>query len=306
MRHSQLFTTYSVVAADGDEIGAAVQTHQMCVGSVVPWLEPGLGAVVTQSLVNISLGPLGLDLLRQRVTPALVVSALEASDLDSTRRQFAVISSDGTAAAFTGSGCIPHASHIAGSGYSVQANMMLNDSVVPAMAEAIESNHGPIADRMLSALEAAEANAGDIRGMQSAALVTVKNDPSRPAWERTMDLRIDEHATPLTELRRLVRLRSAQITANKGDELLKSDPEKALRIWADARDEAPELEELGFWQALELAETHPDRIPEAAEILKEAISDEPHRERWMDLVERLVECGLMKRKGLRRELEEHL
>ena len=120
MIRTDILATYSIVAADGDEIGAAVQTQQMAVGSVVPWLVPGLGAVVTQSLANVALGPLGLRLLEQGVTPEHVVTALEASDLESGRRQFAVIDSEGIAAAFTGEGCIREASHRTGSGFSVR------------------------------------------------------------------------------------------------------------------------------------------------------------------------------------------
>jgi len=307
MIRSQLFATYSVVAADADEIGAAVQTHQMCVGSIVPWIEPGIGAVVTQSLVNISLGPLGLELLRQGVSPSHVVAALEASDREALRRQFAAINADGTAAAFTGEGCIPHASHQTGRGYSVQANMMLNDSVVPAMADALESNHGCLADRLIAALRAAEEEAGDIRGMQSAALVTVGNDSSLRFWERTMDLRVDESDDPLAELERLVRLRTAQLKSDTADHLLASgNVQSALKGWSEARALAPELEELGFWQAVELAENHPERAEDAARILKSILDGEQEPERWLALIDRLVECGLMHRPDLRSEIEQFM
>lgn len=304
MKQSEIFTTYSVVAADADEIGVAVQTHQMSVGGIVPWIEPGLGAVATQSLVNISLGPLGLDYLRQGVAPDKIVDALEAGDIDSGRRQFAVINADGVAAAFTGEGCIPHASHRTGSGYSVQANMMHRDTVVDAMAEAVESNHGPLAERMLAALEAAQEEQGDIRGMQSAALVTVANDPTKRAWERRMDLRIDESSEPLVELRRLVRLRRAQLVSDEGDTSLAGGKvDEALKLWSRARELAPELEEVAFWQAVTLADGQPDYMEDAGALLKGALTGEEHPDRWLELVDRLIECGLIKTSDLREKLE---
>ncbi len=301
---SDIFSTYSIVAADADEIGAAVQTHQMAVGSVVPWLIPGLGAVVTQSLVNVSLGPLGLRLLEQGVSPDHIIASLAASDLEAHRRQFAVINAEGIAGAYTGEGCIREASHRTGSGYSVQANMMLNDTVVDAMAAAFEADHGPLPERMLAALEAAEEQAGDIRGMQSAALVTVANDSGRKSWEHQFDLRVDEHGQPLTELRRLVRLRRAQIVGAEGDKALEAgNVEKALDHWAEARAIAPEQEELPFWQAVQLADSHPDHGEDAAALLKEALTGQQNPERWMELVDRLVACGIMKTADLRSKLE---
>jgi len=304
MIRSDIFSTYSIVAADADEIGAAVQTHQMAVGSIVPWLLPGLGAVVTQSLVNVSLGPLGLRLLEQGVSPDHIIAALEASDREAHRRQFAVIDAAGVAAAYTGEGCIAEANHRSGSGYSVQANMMLNDTVVDAMAAAFENDHGPLPERMLAALEAAEEQAGDIRGMQSAALVTVANDRGKRPWERAFDLRVDEHEQPLTELRRLVRLRRAQLVGAEGDKALEAgDVQAALKHWAEARATAPEQEELAFWQAVQLADSHPDYGEDASALVKEALTGEQHPERWMELVDRLVACGIMKTANLRSKLE---
>ncbi|MCK4516614.1 MAG: DUF1028 domain-containing protein [Spirochaetaceae bacterium] len=304
MIRSDIFSTYSIVATDADEIGAAVQTHQMAVGSIVPWLLPGLGAVVTQSLVNVSLGPLGLRLLEQGVSPNHIIAALEASDREAHRRQFAVINAEGIAAAYTGAGCIQEAGHRSGSGYSVQANMMLNDSVVDAMANAFEADHGPLPERMLAALEAAQEQAGDIRGMQSAALVTVANDPQKKAWEHRFDLRVDEHEQPLSELRRLVRLRRAQLVDAEGQKALEAgDVDAALKHWAEARAIAPEQEELAFWQAVQLADTQPDHGEDASALLKEALTGEPYPERWMELVDRLVACGIMKTADLRSKLE---
>lgn len=304
MIRSDIFATYSIVAADADEIGAAVQTHQMAVGSIVPWLIPGLGAVVTQSLVNISLGPLGLRLLEQGVSPDLIIASLEASDKEAHRRQFAVINAEGIAAAYTGDGCIQEAIHRTGSGYSVQANMMLNNTVTDAMAAAFEADHGPLPERMLAALDAAQEQAGDIRGMQSAALVTVANDRAKKSWEHRFDLRVDEDEQPLTELRRLVRLRRAQYVDAEGQKALDAgDVDAALNHYAEARAIAPEQEELAFWQAVQLADTQPDHGEDASALLKEALTGEPYPERWMELVDRLVACGIMKTADLRSRLE---
>lgn len=307
MMQTDLFSTYSIVAADADEIGAAVQTHQMSVGGLVPWLAPGLGAVVTQSLVNVSLGPLGLRLLEQNVSPDHIVAALEASDREAHRRQFAVINAEGAAAAFTGDGCIREAGHRTGSGYSVQANMMLNDTVVDAMAEAFEDNNGPLAERMLAVLDAAEDEAGDIRGMQSAALVTVANDRNAPGWQRRFDLRVDEHDEPLLELQRLVRLRRAQLVSAEGEASLGAgNVDQALEQWASARELAPEQEELAFWQAVTLADSNPERMKEAADLLREAVAGEQSPDRWMELIDRLAQCGLVSTGDLRQRLQDLL
>jgi uncharacterized Ntn-hydrolase superfamily protein len=304
MNSTELMSTYSIVAADADELGVAVQTHQMCVGSVVPWVEPGVGAVATQSLVNVRLGPAGLAMLRQGVSPERTVEALAASDTEASRRQFAVIDTSGTAAAFTGDGCIREASHQTGSGYSVQANMMYTTTVVEAMAEAFEASQGRLAERMLEALRAAQYHSGDIRGMQSAALVTVSTDPGVRPWQRIFDLRVDESDDPLEEMGRLVRLRSAQLTDQNGHKALEEGRiDLARNRFSEARAFAPELEELGFWEAIFLAEKDESSLDEARSILKEALSDEPAREQWFELIDRLEECGILRTSGLRGRLQ---
>jgi uncharacterized Ntn-hydrolase superfamily protein len=304
MRYSQLFCTYSIVAREAEtgQFGVAVQTHQMSVGSVVPWLQPGVGALATQSLANISFGPVGLSLLREGVPAQHVIDALVASDSDAHRRQAAVVDREGRAAAWTGNGCIPEAGHQTGEGFSVQANMMTNPTVVPAMAAAFESASGDLAQRMVTALEAAQAEDGDIRGMQSAALVVVPGDMTKPGWTTDYDLRVDEHENPVKELARLVRLRHAQRLDEQGYEALQAGQhEQALNLWAAARSEAPELEELPYWQAVTLADTHAD-IRAAAAILRPVLAGDPRRNHWIELVRRLETCGLMERTGAADEL----
>lgn len=301
---SQHFSTYSIIAHDpatGD-LGVAVQTHQMCVGAVVPWLRPGLGAVATQASCNISFGPLALAMLAEGVDPEHVVAALVASDAGADRRQVAVIDAQGRAAAWTGPRCIAEASHHTGGGYSVQANMMTRPTVIPAMAQAYERAEGDLAARMLAALQAAQAEDGDIRGMQSAALKVVPGDRAKPAWETLYDLRVDEHAAPLDELARLVRLRRAALTDERGFHAFQAGQrEEAQVLWREARATAPEMEELPFWQALTLADGTGDVEPAAA-LLREVFLDDPRRAEWTDLIRRLEACGMLERAGIADEI----
>lgn len=303
-RHTQLFSTYSIVARDSatSQCGVAVQTHQMCVGSVVPWLLPGVGAVATQSLVNISFGPVALGMLRENVPAQKVIDALVASDPDAHRRQVAVVDAEGRVGAWTGSGCIPEAGHHTGQGYSVQANMMTNPTVVQAMATAFEAAEGDLAERMLAALMAAQREGGDIRGMQSAALIVVPGDRKKPEWSTDYDLRVDEHVDPVTELARLVRLRRAQLLDGLGYEAFEGDQrDRALDLWSQARGLAPELEELRYWQALTLADK-PGDVSTAVEILGPALANDSRREYWIDLIRRLETCGLLERQGTASEI----
>jgi len=303
-RHTELFNTYSIVARDPEtgQFGAAVQTHQMCVGSVVPWLVPGVGAVATQAHANISFGPMALTMLREGVPAPKVIAALVASDQDAHRRQVAVVDARGQAEAWTGDNCIPEAGHHVGAGYSVQANMMSNPTVVAALAAAYEGSAGDIAQRMLAALEAAQSEGGDIRGMQSAALKVVSGDANKRIWDTDYDLRVDEHDNPVQELARLVRLRRAQLVDDAGYQAFEQEKsDQALRLWAEARALAPELEELPFWQAVALADKPAD-VQSAAGILRPVLANDPRREHWIDLIRRLEGCDHIQRKGAAEEL----
>lgn len=293
--------TYSIVACDLEQgqLGVAVQTHQMSVGSVVPWVQPGVGAVATQSLTNIHFGPMGLDFLAEGVSPQRVIDALIASDVQADRRQVAVVSPDGQVAAWTGAGCIPFAGHYIGNGYSVQANMMVREGVITAMYTAYEQTHGDLADRMLAAMQAAQHAGGDIRGMQSAAIIVSNrerhDENDVPCRKFIYNLRVDEHEKPLQELGRLVRLRKAQIHSIRGHKLLETGQlNEALAVWQKAREMAPELEEIVFWQAVELAEqeTH---VEQAALLLREMLATAERADHWLDLIHRLVEVQLFER-----------
>ena len=307
IRSSEWFSTYSIVARDPEpgQFGVAVQTHQMSVGAHVPWLLPGVGAIATQAMVNVSFGPMGLALLHEGVPAPKVIEALVASDARPHVRQVAAIDAHGQAGAWTGQHCIPEAGHRIGEGYSVQANMMDRPTVVAAMAAAYEQAQADLAARMLAALYAAQGEGGDIRGMQSAALRVVSGtvDPKALSEERSIyDLRVDEHEYPLDELARLVRLRRAQLLDDEGHRAFeRGDRLLAFERWEQARALAPELEEVGFWQAVTLAD-HPAEVVRAAEILSQALAQESRREQWIDLLRRLQVCGEIERPGAAEEL----
>jgi uncharacterized Ntn-hydrolase superfamily protein len=288
-----LVHTYSIVARDPatGEMGVAVQSHWFSVGSIVTWAEAGVGVVATQSLVDPAYGPKGLDLMRQGVPAAKALAQLVAADTGRNGRQVAMLDATGAVDAYTGSGAIAAAGHHVGPQYSVQANMMGKPSVWPAMAKAFESTKGPLADRLVAALEAAEREGGDIRGRQSAALVIVKAKGSGKPWvgaDRTYDLRVDDHPQPIAELKRLVRLQKAYTHANRGDELMtEKKVEAALEEYSASAKLAPEIVELPFWQAVTLASI--GKEAEAAPIFTAVFAKEPI---WADLLERLPAAGL--------------
>ncbi|HWQ29053.1 MAG TPA: DUF1028 domain-containing protein, partial [Dehalococcoidia bacterium] len=202
--------TYSIVARDPatGALGVAVQSHYFSVGSIVSWAEAGVGAVATQSIANVDYGPRGLALMREGLSASQALSALLENDPGRDVRQVAMVDARGGVAAHTGTRCIPAAGHLSGDGFSVQANLMANDSVWPAMRDAFERSDGELADRLLAALEAAQNAGGDIRGQQSAALLVVSGERSHEPWRgRLFDLRVEDHPEPVAELKRLVRLR---------------------------------------------------------------------------------------------------
>lgn len=250
--------TYSIVARDPEtgRFGIAVQSHYLGVGPVVPWLEAGVGAVATQASVNISFGPMGLELLRGGRPAAEVVAALVASDPEAQVRQVGVVDASGQAAAHTGSECIRACGHQVGDGYSVQGNLLERDTCWPAMAVAYESalaEGAPFVERLLRALEAAEAEGGDVRGRQSAAIMIVAPDRQQDAWRgRLLDMRIEDHPDPVPELRRIVTMQLAyDLLDDEGDDARSG--RSAAERYAQARQMAPEAYELVFWSGVQLA-----------------------------------------------------
>ena len=251
---SQLACTYSIVVRDADtgQLGVAVQSHWFSVGGLVCWAEAGVGAVATQSMVQVSYGPLGLDRMREGLSASEALAELLAADDGRELRQVAMVDAQGRVAAHTGARCIAEAGHQTGEGFSVQANIMANREVWPAMARAYREAQGDLAERLLAALDAAQAAGGDLRGKQSAAMVIVGAEPSAERWEGVLlELRVEDHPDPLVELRHLVKLHRAYEHMNQGDELLGEDRvEEALVQYRTAAQMAPEIPELPFWQAV--------------------------------------------------------
>src|SRR2546421_12195950 len=222
--------TYSIVARDQEtgELGVAVQSHYFQVGPVVPWALAGVGAVATQSMVNVSFGPLGLDYLKAGYTAGQALKALLAGDSEPRSRQVSIVDAAGNVATHTGAKCIPAAGHRTGDGFSVQANLMEKDTVWDAMAAAYSSAKAPLAERLLAALDAAEAEGGDIRGKQSAAMLVVTGNPTGHTWEdRIIDLRVEDAPDPLAELRRLLHIKRAYETDAQADKLEDSGHKEA-------------------------------------------------------------------------------
>ena len=254
---SNVSHTYSIVARDRDtgELGVAVQSHWFSVGSLVAWAEAGVGAVATQALVNTSFGPRGLNLLREGKSAPEVVEQLLQTDDGRNVRQVAVIDSKGRVAAHTGSRCIAEAGHIIGDDFSVQANLMLNDTIWPAMAAAFERSEGPLPERMVVSLEAAQAAGGDIRGRQSAALLVVKGQATDQPWiDRAIDLRVEDHPQPVLELKRLLQVFRTYEYMNQGDAALeRDDADSALSAYRTAASMQPDNLEIKFWYAVSLA-----------------------------------------------------
>jgi len=287
-------STYSIVARDSitGEIGVAVQSHYFSVGPIVPWAEAGVGAVATQSLVDPSYGPLGLDLMRAGRTAQGALSALVSTDPGSEVRQVAMIDSDGLVAVHTGGKAITEAGHKVGRQYSVQANLMENPTVWDAMAEAFEGTKGDLAEKMLCALEAAETEGGDIRGCQSAALVVVSgNSTGRPWEDRTFDLRVEDHPQPVAELRRLVRLQRAYNRLGEVGRLASKNPAGALKVAGEVAALVPDEAtngEIPFWIGIDLLDAGQEK--EAVLFLARAYDQDS---RWAEVISRLPAAGIL-------------
>jgi len=207
--------TFSIVACDADREywGAAVSTKPLAVGAVVPWAEWKVGAVATQAMSNYRYGPDSLALLRKGVPAADVVRRLTRADPKREHRQLGVVDRAGRSAAWTGKKCHASARHVLGEGFACQGNLLASDEVVPAMATAFEAARGPLARRLLAALRAGARTGGDRRGMESAALIVVHRRPwFERAWgDQWLNLRVDQHRTPIRELERLVGLEEANV-----------------------------------------------------------------------------------------------
>lgn len=291
-RPSPILCTYSIVARDErtGQLGVAVQSHWFSVGRLVCWAEAGVGAVATQAMVNVSYGPLGLERMRKGLSAPEVLAELLAADEERELRQVAMVDAQGHAAAHTGARCIAEAGHEVGEGFSVQANIMAHNRVWPAMARAFRQAQGDLAERLLCALEAAQEAGGDLRGKQSAALLVVSGERTTEPWAGVLvELRVEDHAEPLVELRRLLLLHRAYEHMNQGDALLgQNRTEEALAEYRLAAQIAPDIPELPFWHAVTLADL--GRLDEALPIFRDVFARDPN---LVLLLQRLPASGLL-------------
>jgi uncharacterized Ntn-hydrolase superfamily protein len=274
--------TYSIVARDPStgELGVGVQSHWFSVGSVVAWARPGVGAVATQSVAEIAHGPNALDRLHDGLDPASAVAAVLREDEQARYRQLGVVDARGRVAAHTGTGCIPYAADVSADGFTCQANMMAAEGVPEAMAAAYRAHGGDLPDRLLAALEAGEGAGGDVRGRQSAALLVVP--ATGEPWRARFDVRVEDDADPLAELRRLVRLARAYEMAGQADERVAEGAHgEATSLYLKAAELAPESDELTFWAGLGLAAQD---LAAGAELVRKAALREPA---WLTLLDRL-------------------
>jgi uncharacterized Ntn-hydrolase superfamily protein len=275
--------TYSIVALDSatGELGAAVQSHWFSVGSLCTWARPGIGAVATQSVVEPAHGPHALDRMVRGEDAATALAGVLATDALAPVRQLGAVDARGGVAVHTGADCIAEAGHATREHWTCQANMMARATVPAAMSAAFAAAPGDLGDRLLAALEAAEAEGGDVRGRQSAALLVVP--ASGEPWEVRADLRVEDHADPVGELRRLLGLQRAYELAGQGDELMGAGrPDAAVPKYVEAAALAPESDELLFWAGLALAQ-HGD-LAGGTDAVRRAAAVHPG---WLTLLDRL-------------------
>jgi uncharacterized Ntn-hydrolase superfamily protein len=235
--------TFSIVAHDPEngDLGVAVQSKFLAVGAVVPWAKAGVGAVATQSWANTTYGPEGLRLMAEGLTAQEALEKLVEADEERARRQAGIVDAQGNAAAYTGKGCFEWAGHIVGEGFACQGNILVSEETVQAMARTFEESEGELADRLVAALEAGQEAGGDSRGRQSAALLVVRKRGGYGGFnDRYLDLRVDDHATPIQELKRLLELHKLYFFKSKSEALLPLEGEVA-------REVQEILSELGYY-----------------------------------------------------------
>ena len=263
--------TFSIVARDPatGEIGAAVQSHWFNVGAEVIWGEAGVGVIATQSFVNVSFGIRGLKLLKAGFSPKQVVDSLIGPDEGKDVRQLAVLDTKGNSAAYTGKNC---------------------NKVWPAMEKAFKESKGPLAERLIAVLEAAQKEGGDIRGKQSAAILVFKGTSSGKPWDdKLIDLRVDDNPEPIPELKRLLKVQRAYDHMNNGDLAVeKGDMQKAMLEYSTAEKMFPDNEEMKFWHAVTLI--NKDKKEEGYKILKEVFR---MNKNYRTLIPRIIKAGLL-------------
>lgn len=267
--------TYSIVARDAEtgDLGVAVQSRAFRTGGGVPWAMPGVGAVASQAFGDRSYGPLGLELMRGGKKSEEALAALVAVDPLAESRQVAMLAADGLAAVHTGSDCIPAAGHLIGDGVTAQANCVEGPRVWESMVEAFAKADGPLAQRLLAALDAAEAAGGDWRGRQAAGLLVVPAEGR--TWDTVCDLRIDDHPEPLVELRRLLQLHGGYSAIGEIDD-------------SAAVARAAGMAELDIQLAEILDAARAGEIGRARKVIAVLLAEDP---RWRSYLEALAHLG---------------
>jgi uncharacterized Ntn-hydrolase superfamily protein len=286
----RLVATYSIVARDprSGDFGVAVQSNYFSVGTQAPWAEAGLGAIATQSIVEVAYGPRGLKLLSEGQSAKNALDQLLSEDPGAALRQVAIVDGAGSAAAHTGPACVRSCGHATGDGYSVQGNMLESDAVWQAMGPAYESAEGDLAERLMTALEAAEAGGGDVRGRQSAALIVVSGEPQENSWEgRYVDLHVEDDPRPLEELRRLLSISKAYALFEDARTIMGTgDIDRALTVVEQALVLRPEDPQFTFWTGVAFANAGRDE--EARHWLERSFRC---GDGWRELGLRLLEAG---------------
>ena len=284
--------TFSIVARDTvtGEMAVAVQSHWFSVGTSVSWGKSGVGVVATQSFINPAFGPEGLKLMENGTSAKDALHQLIEADAGRDFRQLALLDINGSVSSYTGAKCVESAYHIVSDNFAVQANMMLNDKVVPAMEKAfLENTHLPLAERVLKVLMAAQEAGGDIRGKQSAALLVVGPEKVAEWQDKKVDLRVDDHPDPLIELSRLLFVHRAYDHMNKGDLAVEhNDMALALKEYAAAEEMQPKNFEMKYWKAVTMANN--GMLEKALPIFKVVFANNSN---WREMTKRLPASGLI-------------
>jgi uncharacterized Ntn-hydrolase superfamily protein len=291
MKHP-LVSTFSIVAFDPatEELGVAVHSRYFSVGSVVPWAEAEVGAVATQSFVNVSYGPRGLQLLKNGLSVDEVIAKLTSEDEERDYRQLGIIDAKGDAAAFTGKRCLQWAGSKTGPDYSAQGNILTSNKVVENMGEQFESTVGDLADRLVAALIAGDKAGGDARGRQSAALLVVRKDGGRAGYgDKRIDLRVEDHRNPIIELKRLLSLhRVYSLIDESEDRLTKCDFQEAIVAIRKAVKLGPKVDDAHVDMGILYLKL--DRKKEAVKAFREALRLNP---KMKSLIKQLPKVGLI-------------
>ncbi|PSL31698.1 putative Ntn-hydrolase superfamily protein [Planomicrobium soli] len=272
VQKDQLVATFSIVGADPEtgEVGVAVQSKFLAVGSVVPWAKANVGAVATQSWANTSYGPRGLELLEEGLSPEEVIEKLVADDPGKNLRQVAIINHKGEASAFTGEECFDWAGHKVGKHHSSQGNILVSEETVAAMSETFEQTEGTLAERLLTALAAAQNAGGDSRGKQSAAIYVLQEGAGYGGYNDVkVDLRVDDHPEPIAELQRLYELHK----------IFNMPTEELVEIEGEVFEEIKsQLVKLGFLKTAD----QPNYEGEVKEAFKAFVLGENFDDRWTE------------------------